>query len=116
MVSIRCNSWIKLWRNKKHPKILIKTKLFINKYNWEVTNFPSETNDWEISLKNNVTIALNDLYTETEKVYPLYVSKYNSNLKEQVISLMISNGEIRDQLEIWAMKAMSKDPKTKFEV
>ena len=29
--------------------------------------------------KNNVTIALNVLYAEREKIYPAYVSKNNSN-------------------------------------
>ena len=27
--------------------------------------------------KNNVTIALNDLYARKEKIYPAYVSKHN---------------------------------------
>ena len=31
------------------------------------------------SKKNNVTIALNVLYAEREKIYPAYVSKNNSN-------------------------------------
>ena len=30
-------------------------------------NFPSEKNDWNKSEKNNVTIALNVLYTKKEK-------------------------------------------------
>ena len=41
--------------------------------------------------KNNVTIALNDLYAKKEKIYPAYVSKYNSNHEKQVILLIISN-------------------------
>ena len=43
--------------------------------------------------KNNVTIALNDLYSKKEKIYPAYVSKYNSNHEKQVILLIIWNRE-----------------------
>ena len=39
-------------------------KLFINKYNWEGINFPSEKNDWKKFEKNNVKITLNILHTE----------------------------------------------------
>ena len=88
-----CNSCVKLWRNKKDPQRIIKTKTFINKYYWEGINFPSEKDDWEKSDKNSVTIALNVLYAKTEKIYPAYVSKHNSNREKQVILLMISNGE-----------------------
>ena len=88
-----CNRRAKLWRNKKDPQRIIKTKTFINKYNWEGINFPSEKDDWEKSDKNSVTIALNVLYPKTEKIYPAYVSKHNSNREKQVILLMISNGE-----------------------
>ena len=43
--------------------------------------------------KNNVTIALNVLYTKKEKIYPPYVSKHNSVREKQVILLIIPNGE-----------------------
>ena len=33
------------------------------------------------------------MYVEKEKIYPAYVSKYNSNCEKQVILLMISNRE-----------------------
>ena len=65
----------------------------INKYNWEGINFSSEKDDWEKFEKNNVTIALNVLYTKKESMYPAYVSKHNSNREKQAILLMISNGE-----------------------
>ena len=38
-------------------------------------------------------IAFNDLYTKKEKIYPAYVSKYNSYREKQVIFLMIPNKE-----------------------
>ena len=43
--------------------------------------------------KNNLTIALNVLYSKKEDVYPAYVSKHNSNREKQVILLMIPNEE-----------------------
>ena len=43
---------------KKYPQIISKNKLFINKYNWEGINFPSEKDDWKKLEKNNVIIAL----------------------------------------------------------
>ena len=44
---------------KKNPQRITKIKLFINKYNLEGINIPSEKDDWKKFEKNNVTIALN---------------------------------------------------------
>ena len=49
---------------KKDPQRITKIKPFINKYNWEGINIPSEKDDWEKFEKNNVTIALNVLYAK----------------------------------------------------
>ena len=54
--------------------------------------------------KNNVTIALNVLYAEKEKIYPAHVSKHNSNGKRPVFLLMISN---REKLHYLAVKNLS---------
>ena len=56
-------------------------------------NFPSEKDDWKKFEKNNVTIALNVLYANKEKIYSAYVSKQNSNREKKVILLMIPNEE-----------------------
>ena len=93
---------------KKDQQRITKNKTFINKYNWEGINFPSEKDDWKKIEKNNVTIALNVLYAKKEKIYPAHVSKQNSNREKQVILLMISNGEIR--------VANSKDGKLSLKV
>ena len=45
----------------------MKSKLFINKYNWE------RINEWKKFQKNYVTITLNVLYVKKEKVYPAFV-------------------------------------------
>ena len=75
----------------KHADRITKIKPFINKYNWEGINYPSEKNDWKKFEKNVVKIALNVLCVKKEKIYPSYVSKHNSNCEKQVILLMISN-------------------------
>ena len=43
--------------------------------------------------KNNVAIALDVFYAKKEKIYPAYVLKHYSNLKKQVVLLMIPNEE-----------------------
>ena len=47
---------------KKNTERITKIKPFINKYNWEGMNFPSEKDDQKKFEKNSVTIALNVLY------------------------------------------------------
>ena len=54
-------------KSKKDPQRITKTKPFINKYNWEVINFPSEKDDWKKFEKNNVTTGLNVFYAKKEK-------------------------------------------------
>ena len=60
---------------KKDPQRITKTKPFINKYNCEGINNPSEKNDWKKFEKYIVTIAVNVLYAKKEKIYPAYVPK-----------------------------------------
>ena len=65
--------------NQNDPQRITKHKPFINKYNCEGINFPSEKDDWKKIEKNNVIIALNVLYAKKAKVYPAYVSKHHQN-------------------------------------
>ena len=81
---------------KKDPQRITKIKPFINKYNWERINSPSEKDDWKKFEENNVTITLNVLHAKKEKIYPAYVSKHNSSREKQVIFLTILNGEKRE--------------------
>ena len=46
---------------------MAKIKPFINKFELEGINFPSEKDDWKNLQKNNVAIALNVLYAKKEK-------------------------------------------------
>ena len=52
---------------KKDPRKIIKIKSFMNKYNWEGINVPSEKDDWKKFEKNNPTIALNVKNAKNEK-------------------------------------------------
>ena len=65
-----------------HPERISKTKPFINKYNWK-----------KIELNNK--IALNILYIphNTRKIHVAYKSKHNLTRENQIISLMITDGE-----------------------
>ena len=72
---------------------MTKIKAFVNRYNWEGINFPSEKDDWKKFEKNNLKIALNVLYAKKEKKDLAYVSKHNSNREKQIIFLMIPNEE-----------------------
>ena len=98
----------KSWRNQNDPQRVTKIKPFISKYNWEGITFSSEKDDWKKFEKNNVTIALNVLYDEKEKIYPAYISKHNSNRKKQVVFLMISIGEKPEWSKTLAMQAWSQ--------
>ena len=51
---------------KNDQQRITKIKTFINNYNWEGINFPSEK-DWKKFEKNNVTIVFNVLYAKKEK-------------------------------------------------
>ena len=79
-------------KNLKRPAKNKKIKRYIDKCNWEGINYPLEKDYWEKFEKNNLTSALNVLYSQTEKIYPAFVSKYNSKRGKQVIPLMVLNG------------------------
>ena len=66
---------------------------FINKYNCEGINYPSKIDDWKRYGKNNLSIALNILYTKEKEICPTYISNHNSTREKQIILLMIPNEE-----------------------
>ena len=49
---------------------MTKIKYSIVKYNCKGINYPSEKGDWKKFEKNNLTIALNVLCANNEKIYP----------------------------------------------
>ena len=85
---------INLDQIKKDPQRVSKIKPFIEKYNWEDINFPSNSKDWKKFECNN-EVALNILYVlcNTKKINIAYKSKNNLTQKKQIILLMISDGQ-----------------------
>ena len=79
----------------KDPQRMSKIKPFIENYNWNDTNFPANKKDWNRFEVNNKNVALNIYYVpfNIKKIEIAYKSKYNLVRDNQIILLMISNGE-----------------------
>ena len=79
----------------KHPQRVSKIKPFIDQYNWNNKDFPSTSKDWKKFELNNESIALNILYVphKTAKIHLVYKSKHNLTRENQVILLMITDGQ-----------------------
>ena len=80
---------------ENHPERISNIKPFIDQYNWEGIDFPAGIKDWKKFERNNKTIALNILYIppNTKTINLAYKSKYNRKRENQVVLLMITNGE-----------------------
>ena len=67
----------------------------MNQYNWSDIDFPSKSKDWKKFELNNESILLNILQVphKTRKISLAYKSKHNLTLENQVILLMITDGE-----------------------
>ena len=91
----------------KHHQRISKTKPFINNYNWNNINFPTAKRDWNKFELNNEDVALNILYVpfNTKKIEIAYKSKYNLIRDNQIVLLMIGNGENWHYL---AVKSLSR--------
>ena len=91
----------------KHHQRISKIKRFIDKYNWNDINFPAAKKDWNKFELNNKNVALNILNVpfNTKKIEIAYKSKYNLMRDNQIILLMISNGENWHYL---AVKSLSR--------
>ena len=57
---------------RKNPERITKIKTFINKYNWEGLNFPSQKDDSKKIQKNNRTIAPNVLYAKQKYILLMF--------------------------------------------
>ena len=79
----------------RNPQRISKIKPFIENYNWKDIDFPSTRKDWNKIELNNNNIALNILYVpfNTKKIEIAYKSKHNLTRDNQIILLMICNGE-----------------------
>ena len=95
MLSVCLNRCIKLSKTlKKNSRRISKIKLFINQYDCKKIDFTSEKKDWKNFELNNKTIALNILFApyNTEEIRLAYISKHNFKRENQVILLMITDG------------------------
>ena len=79
----------------KNPQRISRIKPFIENYNWNDINFPTAKKDWNRFELNNKDVALSILCVpfNTKKIEIVYKSKYNLVRDNQIILLMISNGE-----------------------
>ena len=79
----------------KNPQRVSKIKPFIDQYNWNDIDLPSTSKDWKKFEINNESIALNILYVphKTRKIHFAYKSRHNLTRENQVILLMITDGE-----------------------
>ena len=91
----------------KHSQGISRIKPFIENYNWNDINFPANKKDWNRFELNNKDVALNILYVPftTKKIEIAYKSKYNLVRDNQIILLMINNGENWHYL---AVKSLSR--------
>ena len=78
--------------NKHHQRIS-KIKPFISQYNWSDIDFPSTSKDWKNFELNNESINILYVPHKTRKICLAYKSKYNLTRENQVILLMITDGE-----------------------
>ena len=80
---------------ENHPERISNIKPFINQYNWDDIDFPVGIKDWKMFERNNEKNALNILFVpHGEKEINLgYKSKYNRESENQVVLLMITDGE-----------------------
>ena len=78
-----------------HPERITNISPFINNYNWKDIECPSYSKDWKKFEQNNKRIALNILFVpyNTKQIRQAHISKYNSKRDNQVILLMITDGE-----------------------
>ena len=78
---------------KEDPQRITNLKPFINKYNWEGMNYPSEKKWFEIIWEKqcNNCSKCNKIFCMLKK--KKYISKHDSNREKQVIILMIPTGE-----------------------
>ena len=53
---------------ESYPVRVSIIKPFINKYYWKEINHPSKIDDWKTFEKNNLIIALNDLYIKEKEI------------------------------------------------
>ena len=102
---------------KNNPERISKIKHFIDQYNSKEISFPSPKKDWEKFELNNKSIAFNVLFVpyNTETIRLAYKSKYNTNLENQVILLMITDGKKFHYLAVKKLSVLFKGIKSRHD-
>ena len=79
-----------------------KIKPYINNLNWNNINFPPQEQDYKTLEMNNKSIALNILSNlhNTRKISNVYKSEFNKTRKNQVILIIITDGEKQHYLAV----------------
>ena len=102
---------------KKDLQRISKIKPFIDQYNWKDRDFPSHSKDWEKFESNNKSIALSILCVphNTKKIRDAYKSKNHLTRENQVILLMITDGEKWHHLTVKSLSALFRGITSKHE-
>ena len=102
---------------KKDPQRITKIMAFIDQYNLKEIDFPANKKDWKKFELINKSVALNILYVpdNTEKIRHAYKSKYNLERENQVILLLISDGEKWHYLAAKKLSALLRGITSKHE-
>ena len=81
--------------NENHPERITNIGTYICLYNWEGKEFPARIKEWKRFERNDKKIALNILFVPHNKktINLTHKSKYNRKLENQIVLLMITNGE-----------------------
>ena len=95
----------------KHHQRISKIKPVINNYNWNHINFPTAKKDRNKFELNNKDVALNILHVSfsTKKIEIVYKSKYHLIRDNQIVLLMISNGENWHYLAVKSLSRLLRD-------
>ena len=103
--------------NKLKPIQKEYQRLNLDKYNLKEIDFLSHSRDWKNFESSNKSVALNILYVphNTEKIRHAYKSKYNLKRENQVIFLMITDGEKWHYLAIKSLPALFRGITSKHE-
>ena len=93
---------------KNHLEKIPNIKPFIDQYNWKFIDFPTSFNLWKVLKSNNKSFAPNILFAphNTKEIRHAYKSKYNLKRENQVILLMIADGEKWHYLAVKNLSAL----------
>ena len=95
---------------EKNPQRISSIYKIVDQYDWKERHFPPHKDNWKKFESNNKSIVLNILFASynTEEIALAYISKYNPKSKNQLILLMITDGEKSHYLTVKSLSALLK--------